>query len=792
MLAPMLRANGLLQKLIQNSPTPVVLVSDQGTLLFANRACRELLQIDLDDQQLHLIELHAVEDRAEAMVFLEQLRQRAVLQFEIACQRRDGSQFPAEITAMRIEIDGEMMIQSTLRDLSDSRRLSELRRSYETMLASTPALISLVGRGYIYRAVNDQYERMFGKVRKQIVGHPCQDLHGVEDFENIVRPILDPAFAGDNNEVQAWVATADGRRRYMEVLAQPVRGSDGEVEGVVVTSRDITRQRKLQDVIIELATAERFHRGDFDAAVALATEKVADALEILATEVWLQGPNDPEPTCIDRYQLSVASHQRSEQFPAGEPATLFEELEERSSAVGPLSANPAKPHRRQGSELYVAIRASGRTAGLLRLEAGEPREWLKTERGQLVEIASLLAQALLNRQQRELKDELTLAHKRESLGIMAGGIAHDFNNLLVGILGGIDYALTLLPEDAETRPELEVAAEGAERAADLCHQMLTYAGRGSFRRQTVDLNEELRSAARLMRRRLGYGIRLSFELYREELPVRVDPTQLQQVVMNLLANASDAYDGSKGEVWLNTSLLGLQQIQDLPGLVVRPASIANKWACLEVGDRGTGMSAAVQARIFDPFFTNKPQGRGLGLAAVLGAVESHQGGLAIDSQEHRGSRFRVFLPLCEAPVETPQKPLPPTAEEGGKLLIVDDESAVRTILRRMLESAGFEVESASNGHQALAIYSRTPDFDVVVLDLRMPGMDGGETLRQLRLLDPRVKVLVATGFAEEEVADRLRDSPADRLLQKPFRRALLLDTVRELQAARHSEVSPPS
>lgn len=779
-------ANGLLQELIQNSPVPAFLVWDEGIVLTTNQAGRDLLLFDPDDGPLHLVELHSEDSREEATRFFELLHQRAVLQFELDCQRRDGSLFPAEITAMRIEVDGNMMIQGTIRDLTDRKRLNELRRSYETMLASTPALIALIGRGYVYRAINDQYGHMLGKTREEIIGQHCELLHSTDCFASSVRPMLDPAFAGDNNDLEHWVVAPDGRRRFMASRAQPVRGPDGRVEAAVVTSRDITRQRKLQDAIIDLATGELIHQGDFEAAVELAIERIADAMELDVVEVWLQDPGESLPRCVDSYRLDGAGQPERTPTTLAQPSRLLGLLEERSSVIGPPNSDSDQPYSRHHRELYVAIRASGLTAGLLRLVARESREWQEAERGQLMEIASLLAQALLNRKRRQLEDELALAHKRESLGIMAGGIAHDFNNLLVGILGGIDYALTLLPDDEKIRPELELAAEGAERAADLCHQMLTYAGKGSLRQQTVDLNSELRSAARLMRRRLGFGIRLSFALDHGELPVRVDPTQLQQVVMNLLANASDSYSGSEGDVWLSTSVLDREQLLDLPGLVVKPDSPANRWACLEVTDRGAGMSREVKARIFDPFFTTKPQGRGLGLAAVLGAVETHRGGLAIDSQVGKGSRFRVLLPLCERPVEQPLSPSTAAEEPGGKLLIVDDEEAVRTILGRMLESAGFEVESASNGHQALSIYGNSPDFDVVILDLRMPGMDGGETLRQLRLLDPAVKVLVASGFAEEDVAERLRDSPADGLLQKPFRRAVLLDSIRDLLALRRS------
>ena len=385
---------------------------------------------------------------------------------------------------------------------------------------------------------------------------------------------------------------------------------------------------------------------------------------------------------------------------------------------------------------------------------------------------------------------LQRAQKLELLGILAGGIAHDFNNLLTSIQGFISLGRLELPPGSPVEALLARAEASAERAADLTHQMLAYSGRGRFTIQRVDLSELVREMTRLLQVSISKDARLTFELADEPLFITGDLSQLRQVLMNLITNASDALPDGSGRITVATSPLVADRAF-LDTTYLEDDVPEGEYVSFSVSDTGQGMSPDVVQSMFDPFFTTKTTGHGLGLAATLGVVRSHKGTVRVETEVGQGTTVTVLLPFAEqdAPVETVATPAPTETRggEGHTVLVVDDESAVRALANAVLSARGYQVTLASDGLEAVEILESDPGrIELVVLDLTMPRMNGEATLEFIRAHHPALPVLLSSGFSESEVAGRFERAANIRFLQKPYRASQLLTAVESLLQAQES------
>jgi two-component system, cell cycle sensor histidine kinase and response regulator CckA len=379
-----------------------------------------------------------------------------------------------------------------------------------------------------------------------------------------------------------------------------------------------------------------------------------------------------------------------------------------------------------------------------------------------------------------LERKLLEAQKLESLGVLAGGIAHDFNNILTSILGNTTLAAMDLPEAHRARRQLTQIERAAQRAADLCAQMLAYAGRASFVTVPLNLSRLVHDTAALLEVSVGRRVRLEL-LVDDTLPaVMGDPTQLRQIVMNLVINAADSLgDRTDGHVVVRTFTRDLTA-DDFRGAVHSPKLPAGRYVGLEVSDNGCGMPPEILARIFEPFFTTKFSGRGLGLAAARGIVQRHDGALFVETAPGRGTCFRLFLPVTAATAADSTAPLEPAAGAlHGTVLVVDDEEPVREVSREALTALGLTVIEAADGAAALArLQENGHGIRLVLLDLTMPGLPGDETLRRLRQTHPDLPVVVMSGYSEGETMQRCASLGVAGFLPKPFDVAALTARLR--------------
>ncbi len=368
--------------------------------------------------------------------------------------------------------------------------------------------------------------------------------------------------------------------------------------------------------------------------------------------------------------------------------------------------------------------------------------------------------------------------KLESIGVLAGGIAHDFNNLLHVVLGNADLARLHLAADSMAREHLDEVVRATQRAADLAQQLLAYSGRGAVETRQLDLSCEVRELATLLRTALTKQGTLVWELAVDLPAITADPTQIRQVVMNLITNASDSLGEGAGTIALRTGTVA--DGDEVPG--------PGQFVYLEVVDNGCGMDTGTLQRIFDPFFSTKFTGRGLGLSAVMGIVESHGGHIRIRTAPAEGTTFRVLFPATAGDANTPPRRISGADWRGhGTVLVIEDEDEVREVVGRMLERLGFHVIAAQDGVAALERLDQDDgSVAAVLLDLSMPRMGGYEVLQRIRGRKPELPVILMSGYTEQEVASKVLDARSGVVgfLQKPFLPEDLTSVLRH--------VSPPA
>ncbi len=388
-------------------------------------------------------------------------------------------------------------------------------------------------------------------------------------------------------------------------------------------------------------------------------------------------------------------------------------------------------------------------------------------------------------ERRQLEAKVQQAQKLESLGVLAGGIAHDFNNLLMGILGHADLALLKLPPEAPARPHLKAIETASQRAAELTNQMLAYSGKGRFVVERIRLSRVVEEMAHLLETVVSKKARLRYHFAPDVPPIEADPSQLRQVVMNLITNASDALGDQDGVISVSTGTIRADRAY-LAATYLEEDLPEGTYAYVEVSDTGCGMDRETLARLFDPFFTTKFAGRGLGLAAVLGIVRAHRGALRIESEPGRGTTFRVLFPCAGEPSDLREEAPPETALGGdpqfdGTALVVDDDPAVRGVSQLMLEQLGFRVVTAADGREGVeAFRARAGEIRLVILDLTMPILGGDEAAQAIRALCPDVPILLSSGYSEQDATRRFPGAAFSGFLQKPYRSAALLAKVREV------------
>ncbi|WP_411279981.1 PAS domain-containing protein [Gemmatimonas sp.] len=557
---------------------------------------------------------------------------------------------------------------------------------------------------------------------------------------------------GDDMSMDFTVTRRDGRTVILHVLARILKERAGGPMKLFGTAQDVTEQRQ---------ALENLRRSEETLRLAQEAASIGSFDFDLRTQVMFRSDQllrmmGVEPTANGR------------EFVGSLPRFDFVHPDDRAAVqaawntvirTGERQTIRLRAFRTDGAERHMSW-----SAILVRDRNGTPARIVGME-------VDITDQVRGDEERAHVESQMQQAQKLESLGILAGGIAHDFNNLLVGILGNASLALLDLEPGAEARQSIAEIEQSAQRAAELTRQLLAYAGKGRYVVETADASAVISDMTSLMRTAISRNASLQMDLATSLPSIEVDVNQFRQVVMNLITNASDALDAKAGLVSIRT---GRQEISREYLAACAPGSNAQPgtFTYVEVHDNGTGMEEATRHRIFEPFFSTKFTGRGLGLAATMGIMRSHHGAIRVYSEVGSGTSIKLLFPMStlggSAGVNSGVR-----AEEwrgGGQILVVDDEDSVRAVASALLRRRGFRTQEASDGAKALDIFQVQPNaFDLVLLDLTMPNMNGEETLRALREVNPTVNVLLMSGYNEQDVTRMFAGRNLSGFLQKPFR-----------------------
>jgi PAS domain S-box-containing protein len=614
-----------------------------------------------------------------------------------------------------------------------------------------PEQIAMIEANPVPVLVLDAHERIryINPSGRALSEDPNEDLTGVvvwdrypslidsgfhREYRRVLRDRVALRFEEYRPEVDAWYT----------VLAYPME------DGLIATLRDITQEKRNAEAVrrseqtLRLAQ-ESAHIGTYLRDLRLRQSEWSDHLyRMLGYE-----PGELDATAVD--------HDPARSFIHPEDVPQVRATWKRALISGGTERVRHRIIRRDGQ-----VRTFDANFFTVRDQHDEPARVVGTVRDVTEELRAAEERA-------QLEAQMQQAQKLESLGVLAGGIAHDFNNLLVGILGNASLALLDLSSDSPVRESVAEIEQAAQRAAELTRQLLAYAGKGRFVVEAVDASSVVREMTALLRTAVSRNAQVRLQLADGLSSIEADVTQLRQVVMNLITNASDALPESGGLIHVHT---GEQQLDEqylaqcVPGTDAQPG----RFVFIEVRDEGDGMDEATRARIFDPFFTTKFTGRGLGLAATLGIMRGHRGAIRVYSEPSRGTSMKLHFP-AHATAARSAEAVPPLEWQGsGTILIVDDEPSVRAVTRALLRRRGFLVEEAANGEDAIALVRAEPDrFRLVLLDLTMPGLNGEGTFRELRTLAPSLQVILMSGYNEQEVTRTFVGRGLAAFLQKPFR-----------------------
>jgi len=668
--------------------------------------------------------------------------------FETKQRTKAGEVRDVHVRARRIVLHKRDYIIGIWRDVTDERRaaaaLAASEERYRAITESAQDAIFCKDAERRYTFANPAVLRLAGLTAEQFLGKTPEEVFDAEN-SSIIREVDEASLRGETVNAISTLRIG-GQDIVLHAVQVPLRNAAGQVVGITGVVRDVTEQHRLAEA---LRTSEETYRTIFNAA--------GDAIYVHDCETG------------DILEMNPAAYE--ERRRVGRP-TDQASIEVVASEEAPCTADAA----------LRLVRAAAQ---------GQPQtfEWMERDRlGQPAWFLMHLTAATIRGQRRVLafshditelrraQEERLRIQKLESLGVLAGGIAHDFNNLLMGILTSI----TLARLDGSSSPAvvrtLEEAEKAVRRASGLTQQLLTFSRGGAPVRRPVALGDLFRETAEFAL--VGSNARVHFSIPDGLWPAEVDPAQISQVVLNLVINAAEAMPegGVVAIAAANATLDAASGIPLPPGRYVK----------LVVRDTGVGIAPENLSRIFDPYFTTKGAGSGLGLAVVHSILRNHGGHVQVQSRIGVGSTFEAYLPAAEAPAQ-PAAPSPDAPRRARRVLVMDDDAIVRHGVERLLRRAGFGVATAADGDEAVELYGeaarRGERFDAVVLDLTVVnGMSGGACLERLRALDPDVRAVAASGFHRDAVLAEARERGFRAAVAKPFSLEQLISALNDATA----------
>jgi PAS domain S-box-containing protein len=644
-------------------------------------------------------------------------------------------------------------LRGTVQDITERKHREAERALQAQVMLHMPEAVYLVrlSDGVIVHA-NSKFEEMFGYREGEMVGRHASVVNAPDDIPPEVKAaqILRVLAETGTWEGEIENIKKDGTRFWcfatVSTFEHPTLG-----EVLIAVHTDITARRQAMEALRE---SEARLRAIMDHSPALVSTKGLDGKVLLANRRFELLAEDPQNT--------IVGHGVFDLFPKDVAEALWEnDLLAREGAI-------------EAEELVQHLDGSEHTY----LTAKFP---ITDSQGTLVGTGAISTditeRKLAEERSRKLKLQLQEAEKLESLGVLAGGIAHDFNNLFQVILGNAELLGFHLPKEPKALARLEKITQATCEASDLASQMLAYAGKGPVFRKKLDLGVLLSETSSLLEKATSKKTTLSLNKGSDLPSLSADPRLLQQVLLNLVTNASEAIGDQPGEIKVETRAINCDR-DFLDGALGGESLPEGLYVCLEVSDNGCGMDEETQNKACEPFFSTKFTGRGLGLSTVLGVVRTHEGALKVESVVGQGTTLLVLLP-AGLPADTSSAP--GEWRGGGTILIADDEDMVREVACDFLEHLGFSVLPAADGLEAVRLFrEHHEEIACVILDLKMPRLNGDEAYLQLKQIRDSVPTILASGYTEEAALAGLRDEGLAGFIQKPYSLSALRKLLRKV------------
>jgi len=656
---------------------------------------------------------------------------------------------------------------------------------------------------------NKAYCEILGYSKSEIMNMNLRDLISESEFKKILKQ-TNQRTRGESSKYELLMQHKNGEVRNIMASVSPLFNEDGKYEGAMGFILDITKQKRTENEL-------KKYRVHLEKLVKIRTEKLKRANERLKKEIEERKQAEEEIARSEAFHRNVIENASGVPFrlifgptigtghyefvgtgitnllgiPSDEFTENFfnESLEEVIPLTPEITADSEGNRNAmiQGKILHYKADIRVRTQQNENIWLSDNSLPLKDKKtGKVIGSYGILQnineRKRLEEEHQRLQAQIQHSQKLESLGILAGGIAHDFNNLLMGILGNASLALKDLSIEASQRRYIEKIEKIAQRAAELTNQMLAYSGKGTFVVQPVNLSVLVEEMAQLFQASIPKKVTLRYN-FEKTLPlVEADLTQLRQVILNLIINASESIGGKLGIVTISTGVMKVDSAY-FEETYLSEKLFEGDYVFFEVSDNGTGMDKETAKKIFDPFFTTKSSGRGLGLAVVLGIVRGHKGAIKVYSEPDSGTSIKVLFPVKEVARKKPvrKKPGKSVVLAGKTVLVIDDEETICDVARDMLESININVITALDGPEAVKIFCKKADeISAVLLDTTMPEMSGKEVFRDLRRIKPDVKVILTSGYNENDVTSHFAGKGLAGFIQKPYSQEKLIATLNDV------------
>lgn len=728
---------------------------------------------------------------SEALAGLRNGEGATRIQFPVPC---GTGATPVEV---RVAKDDGGVCRAVIRDLGAERRAADELISQRALLRQVldldPSLIFAKDREGRFTLANLAVAAIYGVTPAELVGRTDADFNPdnveiehfrADDLEvmNTLKPML---------IAKEPVTSPDGGTRWFQTIKIPIVSREGRADAVLGVSSDITTRKEAEDILERRSEQLLRHhtalRGlaltgptDLAAALERILQTAARTLDVERTGVWLLDGDRTALRAECVFDRGMILDEPARVFPASDYPDYFRALhDERIVATEEATTDPRTRALAAGyleelalvSLLDVAILSHGTMIGVVCHEhRGAKRAFTTEEQDFAASIADVVSLVLEESKRVALEEQLRNAQKMEAIGLLAGGISHDFNNLLHIIVGHAELAGTMLPAGHPAANHVEQITGACTRASDLIRKILTFSRGQVLHVEPLDFGAVLREFSALLTRVLGADIELVVSTADDAMILEADRTQLEQILLNLCTNARQAMPHG-GRLTLDARPAELH------------AEITGWHLHLRVTDTGHGIDDATMSRLWEPFFTTKHEGTGLGLSMVYGIVRQHGGRITAESRVGHGSTFHIFLPLHDEPVARRPAPVPARDVRGYEtILVAEDEAGIRELLKQSLQALGYTVLTADNGEDAVALFARDPAaFDLVILDVVMPRLSGPEAFAHMLDTNSGIKALFISGHAPESanVQDYL-DASGRAFLPKPFRIDDLAAKVRDV------------